>query len=176
MSWCHFTISPVPGLRAEEMVLGAHRGQVEVLYSSGGNFLDVLPDPDLGEYVAGLRCELALGGPPEPDDDPVGFLLGVGQLVRMGEQADPWVPDLAAATEYVLRDASRRGAVDWSVRVGLRAAEVEQRDLAQPARLFDAVTYEVQVCVGRGSRRRGRLEIAMTRRATSVRSAFHDAS
>jgi len=42
-----FPISPTPGLRAEAMVLGALRGQVEVLHSSGGNFLDVLPDPEL---------------------------------------------------------------------------------------------------------------------------------
>lgn len=42
-----FPISATPGLRAETMVLGALRGQIEVLHSSGGNFLDVLPDPDL---------------------------------------------------------------------------------------------------------------------------------
>ena len=42
-----FPISATPGLRAEAMVLGALRGQIEVLHSSGGNFLDVLPDPDL---------------------------------------------------------------------------------------------------------------------------------
>lgn len=35
-----------PGLDAEAMVEGAARGQLDVLYSSGGNFLDVLPDPD----------------------------------------------------------------------------------------------------------------------------------
>jgi predicted molibdopterin-dependent oxidoreductase YjgC len=35
-----------PGLTAEAMVEAGARGQIEVLYSSGGNFLDVLPDPD----------------------------------------------------------------------------------------------------------------------------------
>jgi molybdopterin-dependent oxidoreductase alpha subunit len=34
-----------PGLDAEEMVAAAARGQLAVLYSSGGNFLDVMPDP-----------------------------------------------------------------------------------------------------------------------------------
>jgi molybdopterin-dependent oxidoreductase alpha subunit len=34
-----------PGLTAEAMVEAATRGRIEVLYSSGGNFLDVLPDP-----------------------------------------------------------------------------------------------------------------------------------
>ncbi|MGZ6976248.1 MAG: FdhF/YdeP family oxidoreductase [Acidimicrobiia bacterium] len=34
------------GLTADAMVEAGARGQVEVLYSSGGNFLDVLPDPE----------------------------------------------------------------------------------------------------------------------------------
>ncbi|MFM7060827.1 MAG: FdhF/YdeP family oxidoreductase [Actinomycetes bacterium] len=46
-----FPISSNPGLRAEAMVLGAQRGQVDVLYSSGGNFLDVLPDPELSRHA-----------------------------------------------------------------------------------------------------------------------------
>jgi molybdopterin-dependent oxidoreductase alpha subunit len=42
-----FTISPNEGLSAEQMLIAAQRGQLDVLYSSGGNFLDVLPDPVL---------------------------------------------------------------------------------------------------------------------------------
>ena len=41
---------PVPGARgltAEEMLEAAGRGELDVLYASGGNFLDVLPDPGL---------------------------------------------------------------------------------------------------------------------------------
>jgi len=34
------------GMTADAMVEAGARGRVEVLYSSGGNFLDVLPDPD----------------------------------------------------------------------------------------------------------------------------------
>ena len=45
-----FTISPTPGLSAEEMLAAALRGQIDVLYSSGGNFLDVLPDPALTRH------------------------------------------------------------------------------------------------------------------------------
>jgi molybdopterin-dependent oxidoreductase alpha subunit len=39
---------PVPaerGLTAEEMIEAAGRGELDVLYASGGNFLDTLPDP-----------------------------------------------------------------------------------------------------------------------------------
>ncbi|MEN9593637.1 MAG: hypothetical protein RLY23_120, partial [Actinomycetota bacterium] len=42
-----FTVSPTDGLSAEQMLIAAQRGQLDVLYSSGGNFLDVLPDPVL---------------------------------------------------------------------------------------------------------------------------------
>jgi molybdopterin-dependent oxidoreductase alpha subunit len=40
-----FPVSDRPGLGAAEMVEAAGRGELDVLYSSGGNFLDVLPDP-----------------------------------------------------------------------------------------------------------------------------------
>lgn len=40
-----FPVSSRPGLTAEEMIEHAARGELEVLWSSGGNFLDVLPDP-----------------------------------------------------------------------------------------------------------------------------------
>jgi predicted molibdopterin-dependent oxidoreductase YjgC len=39
-------VGPRPGLDASAMIEAAARGQLDVLYSSGGNFLDVLPDPD----------------------------------------------------------------------------------------------------------------------------------
>jgi molybdopterin-dependent oxidoreductase alpha subunit len=48
-----FPIGTTPGLDAEQMVAAAARGDLEVLYSSGGNFLDVLPDP--ADVEAALR-------------------------------------------------------------------------------------------------------------------------
>ena len=41
-----FPIPDTPGLTIEEMMSAAADGALDVLYSSGGNFLDVLPDPD----------------------------------------------------------------------------------------------------------------------------------
>jgi molybdopterin-dependent oxidoreductase alpha subunit len=41
-----FAVGDRPGLTAEEMIEAAARGDLDVLYSSGGNFLEVLPDPD----------------------------------------------------------------------------------------------------------------------------------
>jgi molybdopterin-dependent oxidoreductase alpha subunit len=42
-----FAPPEAPGLTAEEMVEAAGDGRIEVLYSSGGNFLETLPDPVL---------------------------------------------------------------------------------------------------------------------------------
>ena len=42
-----FDVPARPGLTAAEMVEGARRGDIDVLWSSGGNFLDVLPAPDV---------------------------------------------------------------------------------------------------------------------------------
>ena len=41
-----FEVPTEPGLTAPEMLDAAGRGELDVLFSSGGNFLDVLPDPD----------------------------------------------------------------------------------------------------------------------------------
>lgn len=40
-----FQTPSTPGLSAPEMIEAAHRGQIDVLYSLGGNFLRALPDP-----------------------------------------------------------------------------------------------------------------------------------
>jgi molybdopterin-dependent oxidoreductase alpha subunit len=42
-----FAVPASPGLNAAEMVDAARRGDLDVLWTSGGNFLDVLPAPDL---------------------------------------------------------------------------------------------------------------------------------
>lgn len=44
-----FAVPGRVGLAATEMIEAAHRGELDVLYSSGGNFLEVLPDPELVE-------------------------------------------------------------------------------------------------------------------------------
>jgi molybdopterin-dependent oxidoreductase alpha subunit len=44
-----FPIGDRPGITAEEMVEVGGRGGLDVLYSSGGNFLEVLPDPTMVE-------------------------------------------------------------------------------------------------------------------------------
>lgn len=52
-----FDIPTWKGLRATEMIDAAWDGQIDVLYSSGGNFLEVLPDP---QYVREALEKLSL--------------------------------------------------------------------------------------------------------------------
>jgi molybdopterin-dependent oxidoreductase alpha subunit len=42
-----FAVGDEPGITAEEMIEACGRGELDVLYSSGGNFLEVLPEPDV---------------------------------------------------------------------------------------------------------------------------------
>ena len=79
----------------------------------------LLPDPLLCEQIISGRCELALCGPAHPDDNPVAFLLGVGQLVRMGELPEPWTPDVAHALEV----AAKHGPRDWALAAAFDAAD-----------------------------------------------------
>ncbi len=79
----------------------------------------LLPDAALNERFVAERCELALVGPQHPDNDPVGFLLGVVQLVRMGEKATEWIPDLAHALELAAKSAEP----NWALAAALDGAD-----------------------------------------------------
>ena len=114
------------------------RGWTSVIDAAGRM---ILPDAALTEHLAQLRGELALNGPAEPGDDVVGFLVDVGQLVRLGERADPWVPDVAAAVAQAARlDPA------WDVLAALDAAAVvlaragEARGLRDLARVRPSAT------------------------------------
>ncbi len=80
----------------------------------------VLPDGERGaslaEAVTAERCELALGSIPRCDDDPAGFALALGELVRMGERPDHWIPELVDAVERLGPQA------DWDADVALAAS------------------------------------------------------
>ncbi len=53
----------------------------------------------LAEAITAERCEIALGSVPRAVDDPAGFALALGELVRMGEPPDHWMPELVDAVE-----------------------------------------------------------------------------
>ena len=101
----------------------------------------LLPDESTVDRVVAERCELALAGPTHPDDDAVSFLLGVGQLVRMGEKPEAWLPDVAAATERV----ARGDAHDWATPHAFIAADIVFRAAAdrRASRDLDAIRRRV---------------------------------
>lgn len=80
----------------------------------------VLPDGErsarLAEAITAERCEIALGAIPRATDDPAGFALALGELVRMGEPPDHWMPELVDAVQALGPDAG------WDAEVGLDAA------------------------------------------------------
>ncbi len=116
----------------------------------------VLPDPAMVDSLVAMRCDLALNGPAHPDDDPVGFLIGVGQLVRMGERPHEWVPDIAHAVEV-----AAKGDHDWALGDALIAAEQvfgaagesrARRDLAAVLRRIGLLSSDRPGAVPSGAR------------------------
>ncbi|MGW0194941.1 FdhF/YdeP family oxidoreductase [Nonomuraea sp. NPDC003201] len=54
-----FEVPTTPGLTATDMLDAAHRGELDALVSSGGNFLEVLPDPAYSrEALSRLRLRV----------------------------------------------------------------------------------------------------------------------
>jgi molybdopterin-dependent oxidoreductase alpha subunit len=52
-----FAVPPAPGLTAPEMLDAAAEGKLDMLFSSGGNFLEVMPDP---EFVRNALANIPL--------------------------------------------------------------------------------------------------------------------
>ena len=105
----------------------------------------VLPDAAVAAAVVRERCELLLGGPADPADDAVEFLLGVGELVRMGMPAQPWVDEVADAVAALVghsHDPHLVAALDAAERV-CRAAG-EDRAARDLERLRDRVPRGAQ--------------------------------
>jgi hypothetical protein len=63
----------------------------------------VLPDGERGltDRVTAIRCDVALGEVPPSRDDPIGFALALGELVRMGERPGPWLDELVEAVVHI---------------------------------------------------------------------------
>lgn len=80
----------------------------------------VLPDGELGatlaERVRAERCELALGSIPRAEDDASGYAIALGELVRLGEHPDHWIPELVDAVEQL------GATVGWLADTALTAA------------------------------------------------------
>lgn len=98
----------------------------------------VLPDGEPGtttaERVTAERCELALGVVPHADDRPAEFAVALGELVRMGERPDHWLPELVDGIERLgpVHGWEADVALDAAARVLVAAGETRaRRDLAR---------------------------------------------
>lgn len=65
-----------------------------------------LPDERLVEAVTEARCDLLLHGPVDRSDDPLGFVLDVAEMVRLGEPAAAWLPELVEPIGMTARTAA----------------------------------------------------------------------
>lgn len=95
----------------------------------------LVPDPGSAAAVIRARCQLMLDGPVSWSADPVEFLLGVGELVRMGSVADDWMPEVAEAVGALSRhraDGRLAAALDAAERVCIAASDGRaRRDLSK---------------------------------------------
>jgi hypothetical protein len=102
----------------------------------------VLPDTGLGEAVTAARSDLLLGGPVDPEVDPIGFLLDVAELGRLGDDADVWMPEIVEPIASIARRD------DVEVDLALRACERlamsagDERAAADIARIRDRRTSD----------------------------------
>ena len=79
-----------------------------------------LPDAAMVAAVTAARCELLLNGPAGGvagieafEVDPATFILGVAELVRMGDRPSIWVPEIATQLERLARTGAQIGFA-WS--------------------------------------------------------------
>lgn len=80
----------------------------------------VLPEPRRAETVVAARGDVLLVGPPALADDPVGYLLALAELVRMGELDGDDVAALALDVAAAVQEIA--GRPGWDVDAALDAA------------------------------------------------------
>jgi hypothetical protein len=80
----------------------------------------VLPDQRWVVSVVAGRCDLLLAGPPCRAEDPVGYLLAAGELVRLGELDGDAAAHLAGDVAVAAQQAAR--VVGWDSDAALDAA------------------------------------------------------
>lgn len=122
--------SPVPA-SAEQVARGwrafADRsGRIEV------------PDKAMVESLVAARCALALETPPDPGDDPAGYLLAVAEDGGRGD--DVPIEYVAAAAESLARQHRRARSVPWDVPPALSAAAVVLRGAGEARAATDVAT------------------------------------
>ena len=119
-----------------------------------------LPDAAMVAAVTAARCELLLNGPTAGLEveviDPAAFILGVAELVRMGDRASIWVPEIATQLERLGRTGAQIGffVVEAAARVLHAAgehkalADLRRMKLAIEAQEADSLASEMPADAG----------------------------
>jgi hypothetical protein len=113
-----------------------------------------LPDTTIVDAVTAARCELLLNGPSTDDEDPVSVLLGIAELVRLGQPPAIWVPEIAAQLERLARSGTQipGGVIDAAARALHAAGEdraVEDLRRWRVPTVPDQVPAELPAAIGR---------------------------
>jgi hypothetical protein len=91
----------------------------------------------LAERVVGERCEVVLRGPADRFVDPAAFLVGCGELVRMGEvEARSLVESVAVAIEALGADSRWEAGVALEAAARMLTAADEARAVRDVARII----------------------------------------
>ena len=94
----------------------------------------VLPDAGLADALTSARCDLLLQGP-VGSGDPVGFLLDVAELVRLGDDADAWMPEIVEPIAAIGRSTGSEVDAALEACERLAAAAGDDRALGDIAEL-----------------------------------------
>lgn len=117
----------------------------------------VLSDEVLVDAVNAARCDLLLEGPVDPESDPNGFLFDVAELVRCGDSAEAWLPEIVEPVERVAREFDdvdspsadeRRVVLD-----GVRSAQLVAARAGDDRAAADLARLATDLAAGRRRRR-----------------------
>lgn len=156
-----FDVPAAPGLTTPEMIDAAHRGELDVLFSAGGNFLEVLPDPGyvdeaLGRVPLRVHQDIVVSGQMLVDPADTVVLLpaatryetpgGVTQTSterrimfspeiegrRMGEARPEW---------EVYLDLARRVRPELADRLSFSGTQAIREEIARVVPMYDGIQH-----------------------------------
>lgn len=156
-----FPVRGEPGLTASEMVEAAGRGDLDVLWSSGGNFLDVLPDPAavaaaMGRVPTRVHQDIVLTSQMLVDPaDTVVVLPAMTRYEQPGggtetttERRIVFSPEIpgprpgeARPEWWIFAEVARRVAPDHADGLGWAAAGAVRDEIASVVPLYDGIQH-----------------------------------
>ena len=157
---------PVPdarGLTAEEMIEAAGRGELDVLYASGGNFLDVLPDPRLvaerlGRVPLRVHQDIVISSQMLVDPPPGGAVVLLPAATRYEQRGGgtqttterriAFSPEIRGPRPGVVRaeweiyvDLARRVAPERAHLVAFPDAQAIREEIARVVPFYDGIQH-----------------------------------